>query len=116
MKQLLLLLFLLPTIVFGQTTAIPDANFEQALIDLGYDTGTPDGSVLTANISGITSLSVYSKGISDLTGIEECWSKIKAFLRGPAGRRLEELEKYIAKTLEQYSGMVKVLWVPDLIL
>jgi hypothetical protein len=40
MKKLILLLFLLPTIAFGQTTAIPDANFEQALIDMGYDTGT----------------------------------------------------------------------------
>ena len=46
-----------------------------------------------------------------VSAVEECWSKIKAFLRGPAGQRLEELEKYIAKTLEQYSGMVKALWI-----
>ena len=44
MKKLILLLFLLPTIAFGQTTLIPDANFEQALIDLGYD-NVIDGSV-----------------------------------------------------------------------
>ena len=42
----------------AQTTIIPDANFEQALIDRGYDTGTPDGSVPTANISSVTYLQV----------------------------------------------------------
>ena len=30
---------------FGQQTYIPDANFEQALIDLGYDTDVPNGTV-----------------------------------------------------------------------
>ncbi|UMB53140.1 gliding motility-associated C-terminal domain-containing protein [Lutibacter sp. A64] len=52
------------------TTAIPDANFEQALIDLEID-DVIDGAVLTANISGITSLFVRNKNISDLTGIED---------------------------------------------
>ena len=33
-KQLLLLLTLAPFLAFGQTTLIPDPNFEQALIDL----------------------------------------------------------------------------------
>ncbi|MBL4703721.1 MAG: hypothetical protein JKY54_04320 [Flavobacteriales bacterium] len=56
---------------FGQTTAVPDANFEQALIDLGYDSGIPDGSVPTANISGLTALNVANKNIADLTGIED---------------------------------------------
>ena len=55
----------------SQTTAIPDANFEQALIDLGIDTdGIINQSVLTADISSITSLNVSSKNINDLTGIE----------------------------------------------
>ncbi|WP_417197821.1 T9SS type A sorting domain-containing protein [Bizionia sp.] len=51
-------------------TAIPDANFEQALIDLGYDT-VIDGQVLTSNISTVTNLNVYAKNISDLTGIQD---------------------------------------------
>ena len=55
---------------YTQNTSIPDSNFEQALIDLGYDTGTPDGSVPTANISGITTLDVSNKNIANLTGIE----------------------------------------------
>ena len=71
MKKLLLLFTLIPCLAFGQTTAIPDANFEQALIDLGFDTGTPDGSVPTANIDTVTFLDVNFKSISDLTGIED---------------------------------------------
>jgi hypothetical protein len=54
----------------AQYTAIPDPNFEQALIDLTIDSGSIDGQVLTASISGLTTLDVSSKGISDLTGIE----------------------------------------------
>ena len=37
---------------------------------LGYDTGTLDDYVPTANINEITNLNVHSKNISDLTGIE----------------------------------------------
>jgi Leucine-rich repeat (LRR) protein len=71
MKKLLLLLFLGFTLVgFSQTTLIPDPNFEQALIDLGYDTAPINGSVPTANISSVTFLDVRNKNISDLTGIE----------------------------------------------
>ena len=71
MKKLLLLSALL-TFGFGfsQTTEIPDLNFEQALIDLGYDSGDPDGFVLTTNINLITELNVSNKSITDLTGIE----------------------------------------------
>jgi hypothetical protein len=35
----------------AQNTYVPDNNFDQALIDLGYD-DVLDDSVLTANISG----------------------------------------------------------------
>lgn len=56
----------------AQTTAIPDANFEQALIDLGYDSdGVINGQVLTSDISGLTSLDIFGKNIDDLTGIED---------------------------------------------
>ena len=70
MKKGLLILLCLPMIGFGQTL-IPDADFEQALINLGYDTGTPNGSVSTANINTITDLNVSNQDISDLTGIED---------------------------------------------
>ena len=75
MKKLLLLLFLGFTLIgFSQTTEIPDPNFEQALIDLGYDTAPINGSVLTANISSVTDLDVRNKNISDLTGIEDFYA------------------------------------------
>jgi len=54
----------------AQTTAIPDANFEQALIDLALDSGPIDGTVLTASISGVTSLNVSNKSIANLSGIQ----------------------------------------------
>ncbi|HKM94404.1 MAG TPA: hypothetical protein VJY41_12185, partial [Prolixibacteraceae bacterium] len=55
----------------AQTTYIPDDNFLQALIDLGYGTGVVDKCIPTSNLSGITNLDVSSKNISDLTGIED---------------------------------------------
>ncbi len=72
MKTLLspLLIFTLANLTIAQTTAIPDANFEQELINLGLD-ATTDGQVLTANIDTLTSLDVSFKTISDLTGIED---------------------------------------------
>ena len=71
MKKLLLLpIIAINLLATAQTTAIPDANFEQALINLGYD-NVIDGGVLTANISGVTFLDVSNGGISDLTGIED---------------------------------------------
>jgi Leucine-rich repeat (LRR) protein len=54
----------------GLFTAIPDANFEQALFDLGIDNINGDHKVLTAAVSGVTNLNVSSKNIADLTGIQ----------------------------------------------
>ena len=71
MKKLTYLLFCLSIAAFSQNTLIPDPNFEQALIDLGYDTAPINGSVPTANISSVTDLNVSSKDIADLTGIED---------------------------------------------
>ncbi|MFA7686454.1 MAG: hypothetical protein WCY25_01160 [Moheibacter sp.] len=54
----------------AQTTYIPDSNFEQALIDLGYD-DVLDNFVLTSNISGVIDLNVFYKNIQSLEGIED---------------------------------------------
>ena len=72
MKKRILYIFTLLVCVFAQAqrTNIPDANFEQALIDKGLD-DVLDGSISTANISSVTSLDVAIEGISDLTGIED---------------------------------------------
>ena len=70
-KVLTLTIALLTLFSYAQYTSIPDSNFEQALIDLGIDSeGTLDGQVLTADIIGVTTLNVSSKGITDLTGIQ----------------------------------------------
>jgi len=70
MKKLLLILLCLPMIGFGQLTMIPDDNFEQRLIQLGYD-NILDDYVATANINSVTFLDVSGESITDLTGIED---------------------------------------------
>ena len=86
--------------IYAQTTAIPDANFEQALIDLGIDTdGIINQSVATADISGVTSLNVHGKNINDLTGIEafsslqilDCWNNNLSSLNVDNNAALTEL-------------------------
>ena len=52
------------------TTYVPDDNFEQALIDLGYD-DVLDDYVITDSINTVTTLDVSNESISDLTGIED---------------------------------------------
>ncbi len=56
---------------YAQFTPIPDLNFELELINQGYDSGTPNGMVVTSNIDTITSLSVFGNYISSLSGIED---------------------------------------------
>lgn len=57
-------------------TYVPDDNFEQALIEMGYDSGPLDDYVITATIEVITSLDVSNRGIQDLTGIEDFTSLV----------------------------------------
>ena len=68
MKKLLLLL-LIPLSSFSQYTSIPDVNFEQALINSGYDF-LIDGFVETSAIDTVTELMINNNNISDLTGVE----------------------------------------------
>ena len=53
-----------------ERTYVPDDNFEQTLIDLGYD-DTLDDYVNTENIKTIENLDVSEKNITDLTGVED---------------------------------------------
>lgn len=72
MKTKIILMIAMLSLVTGysQNTAIPDVNFEQTLIVLGLDVNPANGSVPTANISGVTFLNVSNKNISSLTGIQ----------------------------------------------
>ena len=70
-KQLLFLALLFTLTTNAQTTAIPDANFEQKLIDLGIDTNGLNGNILDADAAAVTSLDISLQFvISDITGIE----------------------------------------------
>lgn len=60
----------------AQTTTIPDANFEQALIDMNIDSdGEINGQVLTSDIDTVTVLDFENVladfWITDLTGIQD---------------------------------------------
>ena len=72
MKKLLLLLIWLPIIGISQNTYVPDDDFEQSLINLGFDT-ILDDLVLTSSIDTISSLHLgfFINNIYDLTGIED---------------------------------------------
>ena len=64
---ILLVFFLTSSSVFSQNTILLDPNFEQELINQGYDLGPIDGVVPTNNINGdrlvsdITMLSINGK-------------------------------------------------------
>lgn len=55
--------------IFVLKAFVPDNNFEQALIELGYD-DVLDDSVLVENIESVPYLDLTSKDINNLTGIE----------------------------------------------
>ena len=61
----------------AQSTYVPDDNFEQFLINNGYD-NLLDNYVLTYNLNyswngiPITNMNMANLSISDLTGIEDC--------------------------------------------
>jgi len=78
MRLILAFLFIITlySLSSAQTTAIPDPNFEQKLINSGLD-ATLDGSVITANIDTLKHLSVPWGYINDLTGIEDFSSLTK---------------------------------------
>ncbi|MTH15477.1 T9SS type A sorting domain-containing protein [Flavobacterium sp. LC2016-01] len=68
-------------------TLIPDINFENKLIDLGIDSGTPDGKVLTSNVSSLTILDLGTNTtITDLTGIQDFTALQRLFCHGNTGR------------------------------
>ncbi len=70
MKKITFIVFFLAIFTNAQTTAIPDAAFEQALIDEGIDTNGLNGNILNSDAQGVTSLIINNRGITDMTGIE----------------------------------------------
>ncbi|RZJ52500.1 MAG: hypothetical protein EOO44_11595 [Flavobacterium sp.] len=52
-------------------TLIPDAAFEQIIINMGFDTAPVNGSVPTYQIKKITHLTLNDSGVADLTGLQD---------------------------------------------
>ena len=70
LKQLLVVLgFFCTVAVFGQTL-IPDANFEQFLVDEGIDNNGLTGDILNADAAAVTDLNITRNDITDFTGLE----------------------------------------------
>jgi Leucine-rich repeat (LRR) protein len=61
----------------AQMTYVPDDNFEQALIDKGYDSGPLNDSIPTKNIDTVKILRIDEKLINDLTGIEDFFALVE---------------------------------------
>jgi hypothetical protein len=60
--RVLLYLLLAPLFVFAQSVYIPDNNFEQKLIDLGYD-DLIDNYVLSSAVSNIEELDISNRQV-----------------------------------------------------
>ncbi|MHB1105539.1 MAG: T9SS type A sorting domain-containing protein [Lutibacter sp.] len=59
-----------PIINCDNLVAIPDVNFEQALVDLGFDTNGLTGDILKCDAAAVIDLDINNKNISSLAGIE----------------------------------------------
>ena len=58
--------------MIAQFTSIPDANFEQALVDFNIDSdNTVNGQILTADAAAVTgTLAIINRSVADFTGVE----------------------------------------------
>jgi Leucine-rich repeat (LRR) protein len=111
-KKGLLILIALPMIGFGQQTYVPDDNFEQTLINQGYDT-VLDDYVLTANINQLTILQVGSSNIADLTGIEGFTALDFLYCGGNQLTSLDVSSNYNLKELLCADNQLQSLFLPN---
>ncbi|MCE4565062.1 T9SS type A sorting domain-containing protein [Maribellus sp. CM-23] len=95
--------------ILSKMTYVPDDNFEQALIDLGYDFGELDDSVATTNIITITSLDISGKQIADLEGIQDFSSLEELFCYSNLLTNLDINSNTSLKLLSCYSNMLEYL-------
>lgn len=70
LKKLLPLLLLFCFAATAQTTPIPDANFEQFLVDQGIDTNGVNGNILDVDAQAVTNLNITRNDITDFDGLE----------------------------------------------
>lgn len=69
---LLAVLICSPSLSAQPITSIPDANFEQVLVDQNIDSdGTINGQVFTSDIASLTNFTFNASGIEDFTGLDD---------------------------------------------
>ncbi|WP_422107838.1 T9SS type A sorting domain-containing protein [Winogradskyella sp.] len=93
---------------FGETF-VPDDNFEQALIDLGYDSGPLDDYVFTENIEAIGFLNLSSRDISDLTGIEDFISLANLDIEGNSIENLDLSSNTLISNLDASDNLITTI-------
>ncbi len=69
MKHFYVLILLYAFASNAQTITITDPNFERALIAIGLDQGTVDGTIEATNVIYVRELNIPNKNISDLSGL-----------------------------------------------
>lgn len=69
-KLAFVLFFFLCFSVVGQTTPIPDANFEAQLISFGYDTNGPNGNIRNTDAEAVTELITNGDNITNFDGLQ----------------------------------------------
>ena len=105
-------LVILPLLTIAQNTYVPDDNFEQTLINQGYDT-VLDDYVLTANINQLTILQVGSSNIADLTGIEGFTALDFLYCGGNQLTSLDVSSNYNLKELLCGDNQLQSLFLPN---
>ncbi|MEO1031662.1 MAG: T9SS type A sorting domain-containing protein [Bacteroidota bacterium] len=93
---------------FGETF-VPDDNFEQAIIDLGYDSGPLDDYVFTENIEAIGFLNLSSRDISDLTGIEDFISLASLDIEGNSIENLDLSSNTLISNLDASDNLISTI-------
>ena len=93
---------------FGQQTYVPDDNFEQELINLGYD-NVLDDYVTTASIDTLTDLNVNWGSISDLSGIEDFISLVNLSCNGNQLTTLNLSQNIFLEVLECATNQITTL-------
>lgn len=83
-----------------QYTKIPDVEFEKKLIALGIDDGPADGKVLTSKVQTVKSLTLDTRIISDLTGIQDFTALETLSANGGGYNFLTENADGLLKTLD----------------
>jgi len=101
-------------------TLIPDAQFEQVLINHGIDSeGLLDGQVLTTDMAAASTITADAADILDLTGIEAARSLKTLLLFGNQVRSVNLANNAVLSTLDlsdnQLEGIMDLSNKPDLI-